>query len=323
MHLGAGHLFLQAAHDRARQHDVANGRKPKDQEFRHADFKDTEPPELLPEEWMKAEFPSFAGEMLLADTHTHLYAGAFDADRPALIEAARKQGVGRFYLPNIDVESIGPMLALEEHWPGLCIPMMGLHPCHVLADYRTVLARIEQELARREWVAIGEIGIDLYWDKTYFKEQQEAFQLQVRWANEKKLPVAIHSRQSFAEIIALLDEQPKLTPQGIFHCFTGTLEEARQAIDRGFYLGIGGVVTFKKSGLDAVVEKVPLEHLVLETDAPYLAPTPHRGKRNLPEYVRLVAEKIAEIKGVSLEEVARVTTENAERIFGWEAKSEQ
>lgn len=254
--------------------------------------------------------------MLLVDTHTHLYADAFNPDRPELIRAAMDKGVGRFYLPNIDAASIGPMLELESAYPGVCIPMMGLHPCHVQQDWQAALKRVEEELARRDWVAIGEIGIDLYWDKTFLSEQQQAFQLQVRWANEKKIPVVIHSRQSFSEIIALLDEQPKLSPQGIFHCFTGTLDEAYQAIDRGFYLGIGGVVTFKKSGLDTVVEQVPLNHLVLETDAPYLAPTPHRGKRNLPEYVRLVAEKIAEIKGVSLEEVARVTAENAERIFG-------
>lgn len=253
--------------------------------------------------------------MLLVDTHTHLYADAFNADRPALIEAARARGIGRFYLPNIDADSIGPMLDLEAAYPGVCIPMIGLHPCHVQQDWKEALGRVEEELQRRDWVAIGEIGIDLYWDKTYFQEQQEAFRLQVRWANEKSLPVVIHSRQSFSEIIALLDEQPKLAPQGIFHCFTGTIDEARQAIDRGFYLGIGGVVTFKKSGLDAVVEKVPLEHLVLETDAPYLAPTPHRGKRNLPEYVYLVAEKVAEIKGASIEEVARVTTANAAKIF--------
>jgi TatD DNase family protein len=254
--------------------------------------------------------------MLLVDTHTHLYADAFNADRAALLDAARAQGVGRFYLPNIDVDSIGPMLALEAAYPGVCIPMMGLHPCHVQQDWKAALGRVEEELQRRDWAAIGEIGIDLYWDKTFFPEQQQAFLQQVAWANERRLPVVIHSRESFAEIIQLLDRQPKQSPQGIFHCFTGTIEQARQAIDRGFYLGIGGVVTFKKSGLDAVVEQVPLEHLVLETDAPYLAPTPHRGKRNLPEYLRLVAEKIAEIKGVSIEEVAKVTTENAGRIFG-------
>lgn len=254
--------------------------------------------------------------MLLVDTHTHLYADAFNADRPDLIKAAMAKGIGRFYLPNIDAASIGPMLELEAAYPGVCIPMMGLHPCHVQQDWQAALKRVEVELMRRKWAAIGEIGIDLYWDKTYFAEQQQAFLQQVAWANERQLPVVIHSRESFAEIIELLDRQPKASPQGIFHCFTGTIEQARQAIDRGFYLGIGGVVTFKKSGLDAVVEQIPLEHLVLETDAPYLAPTPHRGKRNLPEYVYLVAEKIAEIKGVTIEEVAKVTTENANKIFG-------
>lgn len=253
---------------------------------------------------------------MLTDTHIHLYADQFDSDRGQLVEDAMAAGVHRFFLPNIDLESIGPMLALEEKYPGRCFPMMGLHPCYVKDDWEQQLSVIESWWQKRPFCAVGEIGIDLYWEKTHLAEQQEAFRRQIRLANSYNKPVVIHCRESFDEIMAVLDGCPKEAPHGIFHCFTGTLDQAYEVIRRGFLLGIGGVVTFKKSGLDAVVRELPLEHLVLETDAPYLAPTPHRGKRNNPAYLRLVAEQVEAIKGIPLEEVARITTENSKKIFG-------
>lgn len=254
--------------------------------------------------------------MHFTDTHTHLYSNQFRADIDTLIEEARKAGVERFYLPNIDSESIERMLALEEKYPGVCVPMMGLHPCSVKEDWEKEMALVEEWLAKRKFCAVGEMGMDLYWDKTFLEQQKEVFRRQVKLANRYKLPIVIHTRESFDVTLALLDEVPKEAPQGIFHCFTGTAEQALEVIRRGFYIGIGGVVTFKKSGLDEVVAAIPLEHIVLETDAPYLAPAPYRGKRNLPVYVKLVAEKIAEIKSVPVEVVAEVTTRNAASVFG-------
>jgi TatD DNase family protein len=253
---------------------------------------------------------------LLTDTHIHLYAEEFDAARKQLVEEAAGAGVTRFFLPNIDRASVPGMLRLEEEFPGKCFPMMGLHPCYVKENWETELAFVEEWWEKRDFCAVGEIGIDLYWDKTFLEQQQEVFRRQLLLANRKNRPVVIHCRQSYHEIIAVLDQTPKQTPQGIFHCFSGTVEHAQELISRGFYLGIGGVVTYPKSGLDAVVREIPLEHIVLETDAPYLAPVPHRGKRNLPSYLRLVGEKVAAIKGVSLEEVATITTDNSKRIFG-------
>lgn len=253
---------------------------------------------------------------MLTDTHIHLYADQFDSDRSRLVDEAFAAGVTRFFLPNIDLESIDPMLDLEVKYPGHCFPMMGLHPCYVKEDWETQLSVIESWWERRTFCAVGEIGIDLYWDRTHLAEQQEAFRRQIRLANKYRKPVVIHCRESFDEIIAVLDECPKDGPQGIFHCFTGNIDQAKEVIRRGFILGIGGVVTFKKSGLDAVVKEIPLEHMVLETDAPYLAPTPHRGKRNIPSYLRLIAEQVEAIKGIPLEEVARITSDNSLRVFG-------
>ncbi|MFM7218568.1 MAG: TatD family hydrolase [Bacteroidota bacterium] len=253
---------------------------------------------------------------MLTDTHIHLYADQFESDREQLVQEALSVGVDRFFLPNIDLESIGPMLELEEKYPGKCFPMMGLHPCYVKDGWEKHLDVIESWWQRRTFCAVGEIGIDLYWDKNHLAEQQAAFRRQIRLANTHKRPVVIHCRESFKEIIEVLDDCRKETPQGIFHCFTGTVDQAQAVIDRGFLLGIGGVVTFKKSGLDAVVKEIPLEHLVLETDGPYLAPTPHRGKRNIPSYLRLVAEQVEAIKGIPLQEVAAITTENSRRLFG-------
>ncbi|MFM2135996.1 MAG: hypothetical protein RL021_1396 [Bacteroidota bacterium] len=253
---------------------------------------------------------------MLTDTHIHLYAEEYDPVRDQLLKDAAAAGVNRFFLPNIDRESIPLMLSLEQRYPASCFPMMGLHPCYVKENWENELALVEEWWSKRDFCAVGEIGIDLYWDKTFLEEQKEVFRRQILLANSRKRPVVIHCRQSFDEVVSVLRETPKSNPQGIFHCFSGTAEQAREVIGMGFLLGIGGVVTYPKSGMDAVVREIPLEHLVLETDAPYLAPVPHRGKRNLPAYLRLVAEKVADLKNLPLEEVARVTTENSHQLFG-------
>lgn len=254
--------------------------------------------------------------MKLTDTHTHLYAGEFKSDLDDLLKEAIVQGIERFYLPNIEQSSVDGMLELEKKYPGVCIPMMGLHPCSVKENWREELAAVEAWWKKRKFVAVGEIGIDLYWDKTFVEEQKTAFMRQVEIANENNVPIVIHTRESFDMTYELLQQTPKKAPYGIFHCFTGTAAQAKKAIDMGFYLGIGGVVTFKNGGLDKVLPEIDLQHIVLETDAPYLAPVPHRGKRNIPSYLLKVAEKISEIKGISVAEVARITTENAQKIFG-------
>lgn len=252
---------------------------------------------------------------VFTDTHTHLYAEEFAADRDNLLQEAIHQGLSRFFLPNIDSASIEPMLELERNYPGTCFPMMGLHPCSVKENWESEMALVEEWLGKRKFAAVGEMGIDLYWDKTFVEEQKIVFKKQVELANTYKLPIVIHSRDSFEMIYELLQETRKESPQGIFHCFTGTREQAERAMQMGFHLGIGGVLTFKNSGLDKVVETIGLEHLVLETDAPYLAPVPHRGKRNLPVYVKLVAERLAQLHGKTVEEIASITTENSRRIF--------
>ena len=261
--------------------------------------------------------------MILTDTHIHLYATEFDIDRDLLIGEAEAKGVRRFFLPNIDSTSVEALLSLEKKYPGHCFAMMGLHPCSVNENWEKEMTMVESLFARAEtrFVAVGEIGIDLYWDKTFVKEQEEVFRRQLNLARQYNLPVVIHSRESFEEIYAILVDDNQKTEnekpsRGIFHCFTGTLDQANRAIALGFNLGIGGVVTFKNSGLDKVIEEISLEHLVLETDAPYLAPVPFRGKRNQPDYLLKVAEKIAEIKNTSLEQVAAITTENSIKIFG-------
>lgn len=219
-------------------------------------------------------------------------------------------------MPNIESSTIEGMLELENKYPEFCFPMMGLHPCSVKANWESEMKIVEDWLNRRKFVAIGEMGIDLYWDKTFVEEQKEVFKRQVDLANQFKIPIVIHSRDSFELIYELLLEKKKEAPFGIFHCFTGNEDQANRAIDLGFYLGIGGVLTFKNSGLDKVVEKIDLNHLVLETDAPYLAPVPQRGKRNLPEYLILIAEKMALLQGKTVDEVTKKTTENSIKIFG-------
>ena len=253
--------------------------------------------------------------MRLIDTHTHLYAEAFDGDRDEMIRRAQEAGVEKFYLPNIDSTSIEGMLRLENDYPNHCFAMMGLHPCSVKENYKEELAIAKKWLDSRPFCAIGEIGIDLYWDKNFEKQQREAFLIQVEWAIDKELPIVIHSRESIDIIIDLLKEVDDARLHGVFHCFTGNLDQAEAIIEMGFLLGLGGVLTFKNSGLDKTVKQIDLKHVILETDSPYLTPTPHRGKRNESAYVRLVAEKLAEIKARSLEEIAEITSENAERFF--------
>ena len=254
--------------------------------------------------------------MILIDTHAHLYVHQFDGDRADMLERAKEQGIRKVFLPAIDSETHQRQLDLEASDPNFCISMMGLHPCSVKANYKEELAIVEQYFAERDFAAVGEIGIDLYWDTTFFEEQKEAFRRQINLAKAKSLPIVIHSRNSTTEVIQLLREEKDEKLRGIFHCFGGSVEEAQQIIELGFFLGIGGVVTFKKSGLDKTMEKVGLGNIVLETDSPYLAPAPFRGKRNESAYIHQIATKIASIKNVGVEEVAKWTTQNAITIFG-------
>lgn len=253
----------------------------------------------------------------MIDTHSHIYHHRFDDDFAKMLTRAREAGVEQIYLPNIDKESIAGLkkVATENKQ---CLPMMGLHPSHVKEDYKEQLALIMEELEKGDmkYVAVGEIGIDLYWDKTFIEEQKEAFAMQISKAKEMGLPIVIHCREAFDEIFEVLEAHKDKKLFGIFHCFSGDLEQAKKAIGYNMKLGIGGILTFKNGGLAEVIEEVDLKHLVLETDAPYLAPMPHRGKRNEPAYVKLVAEKLAEIKGVSLAEVDKITTANARQVFG-------
>lgn len=254
--------------------------------------------------------------MQIIDTHTHLYSNSFLSDIDAVIARAEAEGVGRFYLPAIDSETHQAMLDLAARYPGKCIAMMGLHPVSVKEDYREELNIIAGWLEKKKFAAVGEIGLDYYWDRSFDKQQVEAFHQQIEWALHYQLPIVIHSRESMDDCIRIVKEHQKGALGGIFHCFTGTEEQARQIIEAGFYLGIGGVLTYKKTTLPEVLKNIPLEHLVLETDAPYLPPVPFRGKRNESSYLKYVVEKLAEVKGMSKEEVAKITTANAQKIFG-------
>ena len=251
---------------------------------------------------------------MLIDTHCHLYLEEFDHDREKMIKRAMEAGVDRFYLPAVDSTTTAAMLRLEAQYPGVCIPMIGLHPCSVKASYEDEMGLICKWLTDRKFAAIGEIGLDFYWDKTFMKEQYEVFNKQIELAIENNLPIVIHTRNAMAETIDVVNNY-KGRVKGIFHCFGGSLEEANRIIDLGFYMGIGGVVTYKKSGLAEVIKEIDLEYLVLETDAPYLTPVPFRGKRNESSYLVYIQEKIAEVKGTTVEEVARITTANALKIF--------
>ena len=253
--------------------------------------------------------------MKLVDTHSHLYAEEFDLDSAKVVADAFRLGVESIYLPNVDSRSIERMLKLEAQYPNACFAMMGLHPCSVNLNYTEELSVVRSWLDRRKFVAIGEIGIDLYWDKTFIDQQKIAFKQQINWAIEFNLPIVIHCRDAFEEILEILESFEKL-PKGIFHCFSGSAEQAQRILKlNSFKLGIGGVLTFKNSGLDKVIEQISIEHLVLETDSPYLAPVPHRGKRNESAYLFIIAKKLAEIKNLSLDEVASITSVNARSIF--------
>lgn len=252
----------------------------------------------------------------LIDTHCHLYGKDFSTDIRAVIERAENEGVQRFYLPAIDSEVIDAMLQLELDFPGKCFAMMGLHPCSVKENYEQELALVGKWLGKRAFKAVGEIGLDYYWDKSFVDAQQKAFHQQIEWALHYQLPIVIHSRESMTDSIRIVQEHQKGQLRGIFHCFTGTLEEAQQIIDLGFYLGIGGVVTYKNTHLREVLKAVSIDQIVLETDAPYLTPVPFRGKRNESSYLKYIVEKVAEVKEIGVEEAAAVTTANAKKIFG-------
>lgn len=252
----------------------------------------------------------------LIDTHCHLYAEEFAGDIAEVIQRAENEDVNRFYLPAIDSEVIASMLELEKKFPGKCFPMMGLHPCSVRANYQEELKLAKEWLDKRSFAGVGEIGLDYYWDKTFIKEQTIAFHEQVEWALHYELPIVIHSRESMDDCISIVQEHQNGNLGGIFHCFTGNIEQAKKIIDTGLHLGIGGVLTYKNSGLAAVLESVPLESMVLETDAPYLTPVPFRGKRNESSYLKYIVGKLSQVKNVSIEEVARITTATALKIFG-------
>ena len=252
----------------------------------------------------------------MIDTHAHIYSNKFNTDRAEMLQKTFELGVHKIFMPNIDRESIDGMLALEKAYPNQCYAMMGLHPCSVKENFEEELAIVEEWLAKREFVAVGEMGLDLYWDTTFFEQQKEAFRIQAGWAKQYHKPLVIHTRNSMTETIELLKELKDDNLFGIVHCFGGTLEEAQEIIDLGFLLGIGGVATFKNGGLDKVLPHVSLDHLVLETDSPYLAPKPYRGKRNEPSYIPIIAQRIAELQDVSVEKVAEVTDYNALKVFG-------
>ena len=254
--------------------------------------------------------------MFLIDTHCHLYLEEFKTDIDAVIERAQQQGVLKFYLPAIDSGVIPDMLGLEAKYPGICIPMMGLHPCSVKENYRVELAVAEEWLNKRPFAAVGEIGLDFYWDKTFVKEQNEAFAIQMQWALDKGMPIVIHTRNALDETIEAVKPFAAKGLRGIFHCFGGNAVVAKQVVDMGFYLGIGGVITYKNAGLAEALENTGIENLVLETDSPYLTPVPYRGKRNESSYLQYILTRLAEIKKLPIEEVAAITTANAQKIFG-------
>lgn len=253
--------------------------------------------------------------MTFIDTHAHLYLRQFDQDRNEVMDRAIEAGCEAFFLPNIDSTTIDSMLALEAARPDVCFAMMGLHPSHVKENFRDELAVCEAWLRRRRFAAVGEIGIDLYWDKTHLKEQMEALHIQMGWAKELDLPVVLHTREAMDIVIDSVREALDERLRGVFHCFNGNVEQAERIVEMGFYLGIGGVLTYKNGGLEPVIEALGLDHVVLETDAPYLAPIPHRGKRNESAYIAYVVEKLAQLTGLTPEEVGEKTSANARKLF--------
>jgi TatD DNase family protein len=254
--------------------------------------------------------------MVLTDTHTHLYYETIADKRAALVQRCIDNNINRLFLPNVDAESVPLVYDLVNAYPELCYPMLGLHPCSVKADWEQELATIKAAHQQNKIYAIGEIGIDLYWDKTFLTEQVEAFRQQINWAKSLKLPIVIHCRDAFNEVYEVLRQEHDENLRGIFHCFSGNLEQAKQVIDLGFYLGIGGVVTYKNAGLDKVVSEIDLKHIVLETDSPYLTPVPFRGKPNESSYLIYIAQKVADLHQTGVEEVAFITTQNSRQVFG-------
>jgi TatD DNase family protein len=249
------------------------------------------------------------------DTHAHIYAKEFNNDRLDMLSRCYEAGVGKIFMPNVDHTSIDGMMEVESRSEGRCFSMMGLHPCSVKKDFQKELYVVEEWLSKRNFSAVGEIGTDLYWDKTFWEQQKEAFNIQVAWAKKYRLPIVIHCRESMDETIAMVEHLQDGTLTGIFHCFGGSAEQAQRIVRAGFYLGIGGILTFKKSGLDAVVPELDLDRIVLETDSPYLAPVPHRGQRNEPSYIPLIASQLAGILKKDIEEISRITTQNAAKLF--------
>lgn len=254
--------------------------------------------------------------MIITDTHTHLYSEQFNEDRNAIIQRAIDVGVSRFFIPAIDSTYINAMLDLEKEFPKNIFLMMGLHPTHVKENFEEELAFVKKWLDQRKFYAVGEIGIDLYWDKSTLKNQQIAFKKQIAWAKEKNLPIIIHCRDAFDEIFEILEEEKDTKLYGIFHCFTGSLEQAKKAISYNMKLGIGGVVTFKNGKIDQFLHEIDIKNIVLETDSPYLSPAPYRGKRNESSYITKVVSKLAEIYNVTEKEIAEITTQNSKDIFG-------
>lgn len=253
------------------------------------------------------------------DTHTHIFSSEFDHDRDQAINRAKQIGVKRMILPNIDSSSIDSLLKVANDYPNYCFPTMGLHPTSVKADFERELMVVEKYLTDSAFYGVGEIGIDLYWDKTFLREQQEAFRYQLKLAKKFMIPVIIHSRNSFPEIFEIVDQENCDDLTGVFHSFTGTIHDYKKIVEyNGFMVGIGGVVTYKNGGVDKVVKEMDINHIVLETDSPYLSPVPHRGKRNESSNIAHIASKIAEIKDISIEEVASVTTRNANTLFSFQ-----
>jgi TatD DNase family protein len=253
--------------------------------------------------------------MQLIDTHTHLYLPEFDADREEMIGRAVTSGITRLLMPNIDISSVSEMIAAADKYKGICLPMIGLHPTSVKEDYKEQLEELEKIAVEYKFIAIGEIGIDLYWDKTFIKEQLIAFRKQVSFANRSGLPVVVHSREAFPEVFSVLDDFKGEPLTGVLHAFSGSIKDAEKAVEMGFMLGIGGPVTFKNSVLEKIVHAIGIEHIILETDSPYLAPVPFRGKRNESSYIRIINQKIAEVLGVDEAESASITFENSCRLF--------
>lgn len=251
----------------------------------------------------------------LIDTHCHVYLKHFDGDLDAVIESAKKQGVQKILMPNVDEETVERLHHLADTYPGYCIPMMGLHPCDVEEDWEDELERLLAWFDQRKYIAVGEIGLDLYWDKTTLDRQVLALKRQIEFGLEKELPVVLHTRDSTDKTLDVLSEYKGTKLRGVLHCFSGSLEQAKRAIKLNMMLGIGGVLTFKNAGIAEVVKHIDLEHIILETDAPYLPPVPYRGKRNEPSYVYHVAAFLSELRGQGIAEIGRVTTANAERLF--------